>query len=404
MFRFAVVAAVCLGLPVSAAGQTILTLEEALARARTANGDVAVARARIAEAEARLLDASARFRENPVIEGSAGPRTGTGARSTELDIGISQQFETGGQRRARIAAANAGVERQRAEVGQIMRTAVIEVASAFVDGLAATERLAVAEQADSVARELLNVTERRYALGDIAAIDVNLARIHAARTAAALVSACADLSAAGGRLRALLRLPGGEPIEFRGSLELPAPAPLDVLVEGVDQRPEFAVLAAEVKEADAQAQLGRALRRPDLGVRVGYEREEADTIVLGGLTVTWPAFQRGQGTAVAGSARATRARLETEIAKERAVTELRSAHVLYQQRSTLAATVQRDTTASLDDNETLARRSFEAGEMNVLDLLMIRRDAAESRLAVIGYRLDAARARLAVDIAAGVLR
>jgi cobalt-zinc-cadmium efflux system outer membrane protein len=387
-----------------AVAQTVLTLEGTIARARDQAGPVVVSRARIAESEAALVEATTRFRDNPLIGGAAGPRFGSESRFTDLDFGVLQQFETGGQRQARIAAARAGIERQQAETLQSARTVVFEAASAFLAGIAATERVRVAEEADTVARELLRATERRYVLGDIAAIDVNLARLDAARSAATLVAARADLTAAVGALRALLRIPVSEPLELRGSLELSAPPPVQVLEANVVQRPEFAVLTAEVREAEAQVQLGRALRRPDLGFNVGYERDEGDSIVLGGLTVTLPAFQRGQGTLALGTARASRARLEADIARETAIAELRVAHSEYEQRAGLAAALQRDTALSLDDNESLARRSYEAGEMNLMDLLLIRRDALDTRLTVIDRRLDAARARLSVDFAAGVLQ
>jgi cobalt-zinc-cadmium efflux system outer membrane protein len=303
-----------------------------------------------------------------------------------------------------MTAARAGIERQQAETLQVARTVVFEAASAFLAGIAATERLRVAEEANTVARELLRATERRYVLGDIAAIDVNMARLDAARSAATLVAARADLTAAAGALRALLRIPVSEPLELRGSLELATPPPVEVLEANVVQRPEFAALTAEVREAEAQVQLGRALRRPDLGFNVGYERDVGDSIVLGGLTVTLPAFQRGQGTLALGTARANRARLEADIARETAIAELRAAHSEYEQRAGLAAALQRDSALSLDDNESLATRSYEAGEMNLMDLLQIRRDALGTRLTIIDRHLDAARARLAVDFAAGVLQ
>ena len=85
MFRaVSTVACACLFAagPTIAEAQTVLTLESTIARARDQAGPVAVARARIGEAEADLVDASARFRDNPVIEGGAGPRMGTGLRST----------------------------------------------------------------------------------------------------------------------------------------------------------------------------------------------------------------------------------------------------------------------------------------------------------------------------------
>jgi cobalt-zinc-cadmium efflux system outer membrane protein len=404
MFRFVALAAACLCLDTPARAQTILTYEETAARAREQAGAVVVARARILEAEAELVNASIRVRDNPIIEGSAGPRTGPGGRSTDLDVGISQQFETGGQRGARIAGAQAAIDRRLAEVDEARRASVFAAGIAFLDGIAAGERLRIAEEGDTVSRELLNTTERRYALGDIAAIDVNLARIDAARSAAALRAARAGFTEAVGRLRARLRLPAGEPIELRGSLDRPAPAPLASLRVMIDERPDFVALRADAREADAQIQLGRALQRPDLGFRVGYEREEADDIVLGGLTITLPAFQRGQGTVAGGSARASRARLELETARQTAIADLETAYALHQQRATLAATLVSEAVPSLDDNQNLARRSYEAGELNLMDLLLIRRDALETRTLMIDRRLEAARSRVEIDYLAGVLR
>jgi cobalt-zinc-cadmium efflux system outer membrane protein len=64
----------------------------------------------------------------------------------------------------------------------------------------------------------------------------------------------------------------------------------------------------------------------------------------------------------------------------------------------------RDALPAVIDNESLAQRSYDAGEMSLMDMLLIRRDALDTRTAVIERRLDAARSRVAVDLAAGVLR
>jgi cobalt-zinc-cadmium efflux system outer membrane protein len=404
MSRVVLATVIAVGLAAHARAQTILTLEETIARAREQAGVVSVARARVSEAEAGLVDASARFRDNPVIEGSVGPRTGPGSRSADLDVGISQQFETGGQRHVRMAGAQATIDRQRAGVDGARREAVFAAVMAFLDGIAASERLRTAEDGDAVSRELLNVTERRFALGDIAAIDVNLARIDAARSAASLRSARAEFTDAVGRLRRVLRMPASEPLELRGSLDVPAPPTFESLRSALEQRPEFVALQAEAREAEAQIQLGRALRSPDLALRVAYAREESDNIVLGGLTISLPAFQKGHGTLAAGTARAARARLELELERQSALAELDTAIAVYQQRATLAASFAADALPSLDDNLDLARRSYEAGELNLMGLLLVRRDALETRTAVVEQRLEAARSRMTVDFIAGVIR
>jgi cobalt-zinc-cadmium efflux system outer membrane protein len=404
MSRFALVAAAAavIGVATPVPGQTVLTREEVIARARAQAGPVVVARARIAEAEADLVNASVRFRDNPVIDTFVGTRSAAARRSTDLELGVSQQFETGGQRRARIAGAEAAVDRQRAQADDAQRGAVLEALTAFLDAIAAQERLRLTEESETVSRELLNVTERRYTLGDIAAIDLNLARIDAARSSAALRGARVDFTDAIGRLRMLLRLPSG-PLEVRGTLDLPAPAGLDVLRSAVLERADFVTLRAEAREAEAQIQLGRALRRPDLGLRVGYEREETDDIVLGGLTIALPAFQRGQGTMAAGAARAARARLQLETVQQAAIADMETAYAVYQQHATLAGTLEAEAAPGLDDNQNLARRSYEAGELSLIEFLLIRRDALETRMTIVDRRLDAARSRLAIDYLSGLL-
>jgi cobalt-zinc-cadmium efflux system outer membrane protein len=396
--------AACVSYAVPVSGQIVLTLDGTIARVREQAGAVGVARARIAEAEAAVVEASARFRDNPVVEASAGPRAGSGARYTELDIGLSQQFETGGQRRARIAGAQAAVDRQRADAERTARAVVFDAASAFLDGIAAGERLRLAEEAAAVSADLLHTTERRFAAGDIAAIDVNLARIDVARSAATIGAARGDLATALGTLRTLLRLPPTESIELRGSLESPPLLPLDRLEASVAERPEIIALAADVREAEAQIQLGRALTRPDIGMRAGYEREEGDTIVMAGLTVTLPAFQQGRGTLAAGLARASRSRLEMETTRQSGLSQLRAAYAVLAQRTAVAESLAKDVTPSLADNEALGRRSYEAGEMNLMDLLLIRREALDTRTLIVDRRLDAARSGLDVAFLAGVLR
>jgi outer membrane protein, heavy metal efflux system len=386
-----------------ARGQIVLTMEDVAARARAQAAAVTVARARVAEAEAGLLDASARFRENPLVEASAGPRRG-GNTTADVDIGVSQALESGTRRRARITGAQAAVDRQRADVAQTAARAVAGAGELFLRALAALERERTLADADGLSRQLLEATERRYAAGDVAAIDLNLARIDAARAAAALRAARSDVQAARDALRALLRLPAEPTLELKGSLDSTAPPPIGQLEAAIEARPEFAVLDAEAREASAGVQLGRALAGPAFGVRVGYEREDADSIVLGGLTVSLPAFQRGQGTLAAGLARETRVRLEREAAREAAVADLRAAYADYQRRAELVAALVRDALPPVEDNERLAQRAYEAGEMNLLNLILVRRDAIDTRALLIDRRLEAAQRRLAVDVAAGVLR
>src|SRR5580765_4379083 len=118
-----------------------LSLEEALARAREQAPAVLIARARIEEARGRLIGARVRFRDNPTIDVGMGPRATEAGTMTDLDIGFAQLFETGGQRAARIAGAEAGIARETAAADEARRLSLRAVALAHVRALHAQERI-----------------------------------------------------------------------------------------------------------------------------------------------------------------------------------------------------------------------------------------------------------------------
>jgi cobalt-zinc-cadmium efflux system outer membrane protein len=59
--------------------------------------------------------------------------------------------------------------------------------------------------------------------------------------------------------------------------------------------------------------------------------------------------------------------------------------------------------AGLDENDELARRSWEAGAIDLLELLAVRRELLETRDAWLELQLDAAAARVRLQAAAGAL-
>jgi cobalt-zinc-cadmium efflux system outer membrane protein len=179
---------------------------------------------------------------------------------------------------------------------------------------------------------------------------------------------------------------------------------LSALLRAAEQRPELRALEAGVQEAEAEAQLGRALGKPDYGVGVRYAREEGDDIVFGALTITLPVFSKGQEHQAVGVARAGRLRAELDAARRRVHVEVRSAHEAYSRRVAAVRVLETDAIPGLDENETLTARSFEAGQIGLPELLLIRRELLETRSQYLDALLDAALARIDLDSSAGVLR
>ena len=205
-----------------------------------------------------------------------------------------------------------------------------------------------------------------------------------------------------GDLRQLLRLDGD--ITVGGSLSTPMPADLGVALQAASSRPELRALAAAIQEAEGELRVGLSFAKPQYGLGVSYSREEGDQIVLGGMTIALPLFSKGQEQQAAGSARAARLRSEFEAARARIDAEVRAAFDAYNRRLSATRILEADVIAGLDENEQLTTRSFEAGQLGLLDLLLIRRETLDTRFQYLGALLEAALARIDLDASAAMLR
>lgn len=403
--RFVVVSALVCVSPISAGAQPLtLTFEDALVRAREQSPAVLVARARIEEARGRLVGARIRHRDNPTVDFSAGPRSVDGNTLTDIDVGVSQLFETGGQRAARMSGAEAEIRREAATADDAARLAVRDVALAWARTLYAQERVALLSRAEAVAADIVSAANRRYTAGDIAVLDVNVAKSALARARAARIAADAERSASGGELQRLLGLPRGAVPTALGEFRAGIRTELSSLVAAIENRPDLQALRAEIATAAADVRLGQASGRPDIGIGARMKREEGHPAVIGEFTLILPAFARGQELFATGTARGSRARLELETRRAAAVSEVENLYATYATRRSAVAAFEQEALPGLDENELLAQRSFDVGQISLPELLLIRRELIETRLDYLDRQLEAADVAIALDSAAGVLR
>ena len=393
-------------LPLGAYGQDSgLTLHDVMEMARKRAPAILAARARIEEARGRLKGASILLQQNPEIETEAGPRTSDRGRFADIDVGISQGFELGGRRKARIAGTQAGVDREIASSEEATRRLLREVAASFLRALASQERMQLLAETEQIAAEFLRIAERRYQAGDIPVLEVNLARTSAARARSELRVAGADFASAIGELRVLLGMALGQPFSLRGDLRDRPSYDLDALLTRAQaERPDLRALAAELREAEADVRLGEGFKWPDLGISTRYQREEGANVFQGGLKITLPVFSRGQELRSTGNARAARIRLELAALSGVIQNEIKTALDVYELRSDAANELEKDALPSLAENETLARRGYEEGELGLVELLLVRREIFGMRLAYIGSLLEMRLAAIEVEFRAGVLK
>lgn len=390
--------------PSSVYAQAPLTFEQALTMARERAPRVAVARARIDEARGRLAGAQVRFRDNPVIDASAGPRKLETGTVTDFEFGVSQTFELGNRRGARIAGAEAGVIRETAVSEASTRLIVRDVAVAFVRALQAQTRIDILRSSEAVAKEAFDVADRRYRAGDIALLDVNVARGAVSRATSLAKGAEAERAAALGELKALLAWTDSTEPRLVGTLSDRIRAGLDSQPVAPSDRPEIQTLVAEANEARADIQLGRAFKKPDLGFGFRVKRDEGNPGAAAVFSIAIPFFNAGQEQLATGIARERRAVLERSAVVSELDLRARAARETFTLRVSAVEPIERDVLPGLEENERLARRSFEVGELSLLNLLVLRREFVDIRLQYVEALADAAIASIDWQMAAGVLR
>ncbi|MHB1142912.1 MAG: TolC family protein [Sulfuricaulis sp.] len=178
--------------------------------------------------------------------------------------------------------------------------------------------------------------------------------------------------------RARLALPADAAAETAPFAEPPAPPTLEALTQSLDNHPALAVARKEYEAAEANIAAAQSQRFADPALNLFRERDvlagSRRDVTGVGLSVQVPLWNTNPGIVDKARAEALRARTDYEIAVRearvrlaRAYTELTRALVQVQRlRASLLEPAQR-----LND---LTRRSFAAGEANVLALI----DAANS--------------------------
>lgn len=381
-----------------------LTLDRALALAREQSPLARAARLRIDEARGLLAGAQPLLADNPSVSGGLGRRRSGGsfaAHSLEGNLELVQPIRLGGERAARLDGAKAAIGAETASAAATVLQIETQVALAFYRALGAGERANLGQLAEANALLSVQALERRHRLGDVPVLDVNVAKTARARASAHMRAAQAARLAAESELRRLLGLAPEAPLALAGDLYDRRRYPLDQLMARAQDRPDVRALLAEVQQAEAEAALGRAARWPTLGLGAAYARDQGDDIFLGLLEIEVPLFAHGQQQRAVGEARAQRLRLEAANTRASALIAVRAAHAVYREHDQAAQTLAEALPLALENDE-LAQKSYEAGQLSLADWLVVRRDTVDTRLEYITQQVAAAEAGVALAASAGV--
>lgn len=384
-----------------------LALGEAIGLAREHSPLLEAARARIGEAEGDLTQASILLVRNPRLSLSAGPRflSGPGGGS-ELDaqVGLQQRLEIGGQRRHRVERAKALQSASQAQAADVDRVVTQSVALVFFEVLGAANELELTEENAKLAESLYEIARSRVSAGAAAPLEENTARIRRADATRLLVQAEARLQSAEFRLATTLGLSSAETVHAQG--ELPESASLPplgrLLAAASENHPRLLAARSTVDASQSDSALADAEAWPDLTLGASYSREERDDVVMGGVTIPIPVFNRNQGERVRAKAAARRTAAVARSLQLEIESEIRRSYANYEAATRSLAAFDADVLRSQDENLELIEAMFQAGKIRYVDVILLQREVIEGRLGYLNARLELARAEVATRSAAGI--
>ncbi len=324
-FAFAIVLAV----PVESSAESTraLTLTRALQRAVAANPKLAVATRDIGIAAGKRIQAGAI--PNPEISFELDDAFGTGdfrgLRSAETTLAISQLFELGGKRDARIAAGSAEVESARWQREAVRLEILSDTAVAFFEVLAGQRKAQIFDAQIVSLDKLTPLLQRRVDAG--ASSPAEIARAHLAADLVRAERERARTALAIAR-RELAILMGASVVDFAhvvGDLaQVGRPAAFQTVLRGIDGNPQLIRWTAIRAQKDAELLSARLKPIPDLRVELGWkhirettdEAAKRDNAVKLQASIPIPVWDQNLGNITA--ALEDRAKVEAERAASRA--------------------------------------------------------------------------------------
>ena len=388
-----------------------LTLVEAVRLAESSSSILLTKQAEITAAQGASTDARALLFNNPQLSLERTRRQVPQPdvpteRRNEWRAGISQVFEIAGQagyRRDTSGAAQSALEVGLEEARLKVRS---EAGEQFFRVLGLQQRIEIERQAGVLFESTASAVEKRRLAGEDTRLDANVALVEAERARNQLAVAEEQLLDARGELAIRLQLPPTDFVVAEGEL---APSPLpysrERLVEAAKSQPRLRGLALREESAVARLRLEHASVYPDVtvGLSVGREgpldaRERLTTL---SVSVPLPLFKRNATGIGQASSELTQVRTQRLAAERESSVRI---SVLWSKLESLNGRARRlrDSVISpLQSNETLAAKSRSAGQIGLLELIVVNRQSLDARRDLIDALVEYQSTRLALELAAG---
>jgi cobalt-zinc-cadmium efflux system outer membrane protein len=354
-----------------------LDAETLTAAALHYSGDLAVARAKVASAEAAMI--TARQRVNPSLSAEGGYNR-TPDSVVTYAFAPAFTIETAGKRGFRTLAAQKSAEASRIALLETEWQVRSRVRAALVGYFFAQRRLASLLQEQQVRAEVVQIFEKRVALGEASNPELNAARVEQSALLVNLRTAEGEAAQALAALAGATGLPlsafEGHTVEPGAYQTPPSPDSLPLTAvqkAGLLHRADIRRTLVEYEAADARLRLELANQYPNITLSPSYTFQEGfPAYTLGSVLESLPLLHRHEGPIA--EAEAARREVEARFIALQAQALAETATALAQYRAAVAEwlTSRDGLEPAQQKRQAAVTASFRAGESDRLDVAQAR--------------------------------
>jgi len=357
-----------------------LDLKEAIQRTMAADPRLVAGRYEIEAARGGVIQAGKR--PNPdlsvELEDFAGTGEFRGVDSAKLTISLSQKFELGGKRDARVSVARGKEDVASAEIAVLMRDIIAQIKLDYINVLGALRRMELLTGSARRFDDLVPALKKRVEAGASPQADVSRGELAAGVARVAIDKAAAELRNAKRQLVSNWSGTLSDAATIVGRLRHNGhrPAALEVLLANIDDHPAVRAWTAMYSQRQGELALQNATAVPDLTLGGGVSRtfDSDDTSFRLSGSIPLPVHDRNQGSIYEAEQRLAK------TTHDRSATRLQIKRKIIEAYSDFEASCI-EAGRLLDDILPIARRatenvqsSFQQGRLTVKDLLDAHRD------------------------------
>lgn len=298
-------------------------------------------------------------------------------------VGVAKQFDLHGKRQARVTVAEAQQLVAQAELETLRGATAGELLNALARWRTATARARLLEAQQEAMADFESLAKRQRDAGDISHMEADLATLALAETRMRRAAAEAQRTMAAEAVR---RVTFHDDMTGWPTLDIEFPPLAEMPMEAISELPAVRAAMLRARAASAVAAEETRNRRPNPTFSLGVGREAGVGLAELGISVPLPLLDRGTHAVSAANADATAAARESDDVARRALVRFQSSAERYRIARRAWRRWLSDGAGSLEDREVLARRSWEAGELDPRDYLGHVESVAELRMQALDLR------------------